>query len=294
MEGRTILVRVSYRLFGGVVPRLPFLKAHRRIYRQSGISLFHDAYISLALLASTLVFVISCALSALLHRILLTLPLTRYILAVLSSSWTFGCATLTILLVYPMYRGGQRGKEVDANLVYTIGYMGVLAAGGIPVERIFERVAEVEHRRPIRELATRFIANIRLLGLDVLSSLRDLSLRSPSATLSKILLEAVNTVETSGDLRDLFLFEVGRLLEVKRDQLKRTLGTLNYLGEIYITAIVVSPILFILMLTMLSILGGSALGLPPVVQMNLLVFVVIPVMAAAFLIILDVILPEEG
>ena len=145
MEGRTILVRVSYRLFGGVVPRLPFLKAHRRIYRQSGISLFHDAYISLALLASTLVFVISCALSALLHRILLSLPLTRYILAVLSSSWTLGCATLTILLVYPMYRGGQRGKEVDANLVYTIGYMGVLAAGGIPVERIFERVAEVEH-----------------------------------------------------------------------------------------------------------------------------------------------------
>ncbi|MCD6264076.1 hypothetical protein J7L60_06695, partial [Candidatus Bathyarchaeota archaeon] len=181
VEGRMTLVRVSYRLFGGVVPRIPLLRAYGRIYRQSGIPLFYEAYISLALLASTLVFVTSCALSALLHRILLSLPLTRYILAVLSSSWTLSCAVLTILLVYPMYRRGQRGKEVDANLVYTIGYMGVLAAGGIPVERIFERVAEVEHRRPIRELATRFIANIRLLGLDVLSSLRDLSLRSPSA-----------------------------------------------------------------------------------------------------------------
>jgi hypothetical protein len=48
---------------------------------------------------------------------------------------------------------------------------------------------------------------------------------------------------------------------------------------------VVGPILFILMITILSVFSGA--GSSSVLQLNLIVFFGIPVLAAAFIIILD-------
>jgi len=293
LGGRPSLTRLSYNLFKGILPKLPDFKAFEQVYRRSGISLFYESYLSLTLFVSLVAFVSSCAVAALLHGLLFSLPPLRYVAAILSSSWTASCLVLAVFILYPLYRGGQMAKKIDSNLVYTVGYMGVLAAGGISVERVFERVAEVERHPPIQMLAKRLIMNIKVFGLDVVSSLRDLSLRSPSDAFSKILMGIGNTVKTSGDMKSLLMFEVERLLQVKRDQLKRTLGTLTYIGETYITAMIVGPVMLIIMLTLLSILGGGVFGLSPVAQLNLLAFAGIPMIAAAFMIILDAVLPEE-
>ena len=55
---------------------------------------------------------------------------------------------------------------------------------------------------------------------------------------------------------------------------------------------VVTPVLFILMITILSIMGGS-FGGSSVIQLNLIIFFGLPVMASAFLIILDQVLVIE-
>ena len=75
--------------------------------------------------------------------------------------------------------------------------------------------------------------------------------------------------------------------------MKNTLTGLVYIGEIYVTLMVVTPVLFILMVTILSILGGVSLGGSPVLQLNLLVFAGIPIMAAVFIIFLDMFLEAE-
>lgn len=293
LEVGGFLTRLSYNLFKGILPNLPEFKGFRQSYRRSGIPLFYESYISLTLFASFVTFVSSCAVAASLHSLLLKLPSLRYITATLSFSWVASCIALTIFIFYPLYRRNQIAKKIDSNLVYTVGYMGVLAAGGISVERIFERVSEVERHPSIQRLAKRLITNIKVFGLDVVSSLKDTSLHSPSDTFSKILMGINNTVKTSVDLKSLLMFEVKRLLQVKRNQLKKNLGTLAYIGEMYITAMIVFPIVIIIMLTILSILGGGDFGLSPVVQLNLLVFMGIPVIAAVFLIILDAILSKE-
>jgi len=291
-EKTSYLTTVSYRLFGRITSRFTFT-AFKQIYQKSGTTRFYESYMALMLFASLVTFVSAFAIGALLHHFLFNLTLFQYIIAVLTFSCVISLTIPIIFIVYPLYRRSQRGKEIDANLVYTTGYMGVLSAGGISIERIFERVTQVERHPPIKDLAKRLIANIKMLGLDVTSSLADITLRSPSETFSKLLIGITNTVKTSGDLKNLLTFETKSLLHAKREQLKKTLGTLISLGEIYIAAMVMGPIVFIVMITILSVMGNVAFGLSPVDQLNLLVFFGLPTISTIFIIILNGVLPEE-
>jgi len=245
------------------------------------------------LFASLTAFISAFAIGAVIHHLLFNLTIFQYFTAVL----TLSCiASLTIPITFilcPLYRRSQRRKEIDANLVYTTGYMGVLSAGGVSIERMFERVTQVEQHPAIKDLAKQLITNVKMFGLDVTSSLGDVRLHSPSEAFSKLLVGITNTVKTSGDLKSLLTFETKRLLHAKREQLKKTLGTLVALGEIYISAMVMGPIVFIVMLTIMSIMGNVAFGLSPAEQLNLLVFFGLPMISTVFIIILNGVLPEE-
>ena len=293
-EITSYLTTVSYRLFGVRVRAITSrFTAFKQFYQKSGISRLYESYIALMLFVSLVAFVSAFAIGSLLHHFLFNLTLFQYFTAVLTFSCIIALTVPIIFILYPLYRQGQRRKEIDANLVYTTGYIGVLSAGGISIERMFERVTQVEQRPPIKDLAKRLITNIKMFGLDVTSSLGDVTLRSPSEAFSKLLIGIANTVKTSGDLKSLLTFETKRFLHAKREQLKKTLGTLIALGEIYIAAMVMGPIVFIVMLTILSIMGNVAFGLSPAEQLNLIVFFGLPTISTIFIIILNGVLPEE-
>jgi len=291
-KGAPYLTTISYRLFGRITSRFAFT-SFKEIYQKTGTSRLYESYIAIMLFAFLVAFASMFLLGALIHHFLFNLTLFQYFMAVL----IFSCITsLTVpitFVLYVLYRLGQRKKEIETNLVYSTGYMGVLAAGGIPIEKIFERMVQIEQSPAIKDMSMRFITNLRMFGLDVISSLWDLVLHNPSEAFSKLLTGIANTVKTSGDLRSLLTFETKRLLHQKREHLKKTQRTLIALGEIYIAAIVVGPIAFIVMLTILSIMGSVALGLSPVEQLNILVFFGLPVMSIVFILVLNSVLPEE-
>ena len=289
-ERKSYLTALSYRLFGGVASRVVLLK---QAYEQSGLSRLYESYVALMLFASLVTFVLVLVVGVLFHYFVLKLGMLQVFEAVIPLSMVASLVVSMVFFAYPLYRRDQRKKEIDTNLVYTAGYMGVLAAGGISAERIFERVIQVERRVSIRDLARRFIANIRVFGLDVVSSLDDVSRHSPSEVFSKLLVGMTNTLKTSGDMKSLLTFETERLLHAKREQLKKILNTLLGLGEVYIAGVVMGPITFIVMITILSIMGNVAFGISPVMQLNLIVFFGIPMISLVFIVVLNSFLPGE-
>jgi archaellum biogenesis protein FlaJ (TadC family) len=291
-EKPSYFVFLSQWLFGKIAPRLVF-KPFKEVYKKSGIVRLYDSYVASMLFTSMIVFSVTFAMSLIIHNLMLDVEIIQSLLAVTSLSCVITMIVPISFVAYPLYRGNQRRKEIDSNLVYTTGYMGVLSSGGISIERIFERVVQVEQRATIKDLAKRFIANIKVFGLDVTASLRDLAQVSPSEDFSRLLTGFVNTVKTSGDLKSLLAYETKELLQAKRGQLKKTLNTLMTLGEIYITAIVMGPILFLVMLTILSIMGTGPTDLSAVEQLNLLVFLGLPMISTLFILVLNGVLPEE-
>ncbi|MCW4005169.1 MAG: type II secretion system F family protein [Candidatus Bathyarchaeota archaeon] len=284
------LANVSFKLFGG---KLPQFSTFQQSYQKSGIHMFYQSYYSLMLFSCTLSFAVTFGVGMLLHMFLLRVPLLTSIVATSCLSLVAAAIIAAAFMALPLYRVRQRKNHLDSNLIYTVGYMSVLAAGGVPVERIFTRISEVEPRPVIKSLATRFVANVKLFGLDVAASLEDLTMHSPSDTFSKLLKGISNTTKTSGDLQSLLHFETKRLLALKREQLKKTLSALVALSELYVTAMVMAPITFIIMLTILSVLGSAQFGLSPAMQLNLVVFFGLPVICIIFIVLLDGILPSE-
>jgi flagellar protein FlaJ len=289
-EKKSYVAGVSYRLFGRVVSRFAFL---RQVYGQSGISMLYESYVALMLFSSLVAFVSAFSIGAFLHYLLFRLAIFQFLAAVLMLSIVVALIVSVLLVAYPVYRRNQRKEEIDSSLVYTAGYMGVLAAGGISVERIFNRVIQVERHRAIRDLARRVITDVKVFGLDIDSSLGDVIRHSPSEIFAKLLLGITNTLKTSGDLKGLLTFETERLLHAKREQLKKTLNTLLGLGEVYIAGVVMGPITFIVMITILSIMGNVAFGISPVMQLNLIVFFGIPTISLIFVVVLNGFLPAE-
>lgn len=273
--------------------RLPASGEFREIYEESGASMLFEDYVKRMALFFSTAFVLTTVSFMLVHHFFLHLSGPRLLTAVFSLSLAVSGLVAFAFLYHPLHHRNQRRSKIENDLVYSLSYMTVLSASGVSLERIMERVSEVEENPPLKELAKKFMMNIRLFGFDVASTLKDISSRSPSEILKKLLDSMNNTIQTSGDLKALFTYEVDRQLQRKRDGLKKMVGTLTYMGEMYVTLMVVAPILFILMLTILSVLGSGPFGASSIIQLNLVVFFGIPVIATGFIIVLDTILGGE-
>ena len=265
----------------------------REIYARSGLSRPYEEYLRRIALLSTSAYAAAALILLLVNSLIFQVWGFRLVMIVLPPSAIIGVSVLIIGLYYPLYKRNQRRTQIEDSLLYALSYMAALSAGGLPIERIMERVSEVEESEAVKMIANKFMADVRLFGFDVPSALRDAARRSPSETMEKLLEGLRNVIQTSGDLNSLLTYEVDRMLGRRREKLKRMMGTLVYLGELYVSLLIVAPILFILILTILSVIGGNPLGIPPQIQLNLLVFIGIPTMAAGFAIILDVILGGE-
>ena len=263
----------------------------QQAYKDSTITMYLDDYVRRAAMITTF-----CTVSA------VTITFLSFVFLLSGNPWwtypriaLFTCATGIIILAlsvffsvyYPYYKRGEAKGRLEDGLIYFLSYMAVLSASGMSIERILERITEVEDNPPLIHLSKKFLMNIRLFGMDVRTALKDIAEMSPSKVLAKQL-EAIRTaIATSGDLKVLLVYEMDRQLQVKREKLKAKLNTLVYVGEIYVAMMVITPTLFILVIAILSVLGGQGIGGSAILQLNLLVFVGIPILGGIFLVLLD-------
>lgn len=268
-----------------------YFKELRKTYEESGLRTIFSDYTRKVNIISALVFGVTMILSVAINEMLFNISINRNLISSLAISMSFGTISLIIGHVRPTYQRNQNKNYLENNLLYSLSYMSCLSSSGMSIEHIFRRVGEVEDNPPFKALINRFLVNVNLLGLDILSALNEMADHSPSKSLAKQIASIRSTIMTSGDLKNLLLYEVDRQLQKKRETLKNSVNTLVYVGEIYVTMMVVTPVLFILMITILSIMGGMGTG--SVLQLNLIIFFGLPVMAAAFVIILDQVLVIE-
>jgi flagellar protein FlaJ len=189
-------------------------------------------------------------------------------------------------LIYPMLKRRNYKARLEGQLAYSFGIIGVLAAAGMNLERLFERIASSESNPVLADLAKRFLRNVRIFGLDTETAIEEVAKHSPSETFSKMLDSISVAHKTTGSIHDLVMFESQRLLQEKKEKLRKTIGSLAVMAELYITLVVVGPIIFIVMLAIFGLLPSG--GLPsPVSIINLIVFIGIPVLSIMFILLLD-------
>ena len=77
-------------------------------------------------------------------------------------------------------------------------------------------------------------------------------------------------------------------MKLKRLSLKKYADSLSVLSEVYVALLLTGPLLLVIMVAVMSVMGGGGLGmLSPDLLLSLLTYLAIPVCAVIFLIILD-------
>ena len=256
-------------------------------YMMSGITTYIDDYVSGLQIIMVVSFAAFFLLGAVTYGMILRMPVDKLLLGSLATAIIGAAITGTSLIYYPYYRTNESKTRLEDGLIYFLSYMTVLSASGMPIEKILERISEVEDNPPLVTIAKKFLMNIQLFGMDVRTALKDVATVSPSKTLVKQIESIRTTIATSGDLKTLLQYEVDRQLQVKREKLKSKINTLVYIGELYVAIMVVTPTIFIIIISLLSILGVNAGGGNAVTQLNLIVFLGIPILAGFFIILLD-------
>ncbi len=274
----------AYSLLGNRIPKFP---QYRETYEQAGMPLVYEAYLSTGFLIGFIVMVPTFVFSLLFE--LRFLPLARTIEAIVGSVVLSGVVlgvTILLWLIYPLSRRRSFKSELESKLAYSFGILGVLAAAGITLDRLFEKIATSESNPVLAELAKRFLRDVRLFGMDSGSALREVAAHSPSRAFASMLDSIAVAYKTTGTIKDLVLFESSRLLQDKSDNLKRAISSLAVMAELYITLVVVGPIIFIVMLSIFGLLPTG--GLPsPILLINIIVFLGIPVLSTVFILLLD-------
>jgi flagellar protein FlaJ len=284
VRSRNGLERFSYNVLSS---HLPGFNEFKEAYGQSGIPLIYEAYISTGFLLSILLTVPAYAISFIIE--IKAFPHSDILLSVLGSAILSGTVfgiTLVLWLTYPLVRRHSYKSKLESQLAYSFGILGVLAAGGMNLERLFERIASSESNPVLADLAKRFLRNIRVFGLDTETALAEVAQHSPSEAFAKMLDSISVAHKTTGSIHDLVMFESARLLQEKKDKLRKTIGSLAVMAELYITIVVVGPIIFIVMMAIFGLLPAG--GLPdPISIINLIVFIGIPVLSVMFILLLD-------
>ncbi|MFB6178821.1 MAG: type II secretion system F family protein [Halorientalis sp.] len=188
-----------------------------------------------------------------------------------------------IRYAYPKYVADGRRRNIDVTLPHAITFMYALSYGGMDLMEVIDVIAEKDDA--YAEVANEFqmiARDVELFGNDVYSALQNARNLTPSRNFEQFLDDMMSVLDAGGDLTTFFENESDTYLEQSREEQESFLELLSLMSEVFIVAFVAAPLFLIVILIMISLLGGNTLQ-----ELTALVYLILPLAMLAFLVLLD-------
>jgi flagellar protein FlaJ len=278
------LVDIGYRFFGKNLENSSLARDFQRDLVKASIPITAEEYLSGAFLASVIVPIFLFPLIFLVF-IVFGLPLTIAVLVVPFAWIMFGGITFIGFYVYPAIRIEEAKKSAQNSLPFATIYLSTLSGTGMPINRMMEILATFKEYGEVSTQAGGVVRDIEILGYDISTALEKAAARTPSPELKELFWGINTSMTTGGDLKK-FLTEKSRsYMQMYKRALDAYVEQLSMLTEIYITAVIVGSIFFIVMTTIMNMIGvtGTMLAL---IQ-NLVIYLLLPLVSIGFMIIVS-------
>jgi archaeal flagellar protein FlaJ len=204
--------------------------------------------------------------------------------------------SICICYVLPYLNISTKIRKIDANLPLTANFLAVLASAGMTPERIFRSLANVGDEFGVGEEARRIIADVELLGIDLNTALKNGSIRSASRKFGAMLDGIVTTSHMGGDLTAYLREESEKFKKARLISMKSFVEGLGGIAEVYVSLMIALPMALVVMLSIMSFLGGGAsmLGnIDPQMLLMLVSFLAIPAGVGMLILIVDSMTPPR-
>ncbi|MFI5421261.1 MAG: type II secretion system F family protein, partial [Nitrososphaerales archaeon] len=166
-----------------------------------------------------------------------------------------------IVISLPKISAGSRGQALDNELPYLIGYITVLAGGGISPFTTLKRISKADYLFPAAaKEARRILMDIEIFGLDALSALERASRNTPNKTWSDFIGGYVAVLKTGGEAISYLEAKLREIFNRSESKVRSGSEFIGTMAEAYIITTVVMGISLVILWATQNLLGGITTG----------------------------------
>lgn len=163
--------------------------------------------------------------------------------------------TALFMKLYPSMEAGSIGKKIEAELPFAVIHMAAISGSMINPIKIFSIISATREYPHLEKEFNKLLNEINVYGYDLVTSLKDIAINSPSKKLAELFNGLSTTITSGGTLYEFFEKRSQSLLfEYKLDNEKNTKSSESFM-DIYISIVIAAPMVLMLLLMMMKISG---------------------------------------
>lgn len=178
-----------------------------------------------------------------------------------------------------------RRSEIGLGLPSAVTFLYAMTGGGVDIITAIRSLADEDE--VYGEIAAEFSQIVRemdLLGADFQTAIARASDQTPSENLQQFLDNILGVLESGGDVSRFLEDEIDEQAELALQQQETFIERLGLLSEVFIAAFVAGPLFLIITLLVIGLLGGIS-----VLEIIVVIYVVLPLCAAGFFLLVDLV-----
>lgn len=281
--------RMSFRLFSWLSEGIfPYLAETKTSLRKARMGISVEEYMSMALMTCFIVFLVE-------------VPALSFIFSLIFSSFLFGfitAFTASIFLVvvfffafinYPKVIIMQRAKAMDESLAFASIYLSTVSGSKLPLGQVFKIFSKFMGYEHIKDEVDSIIHDMEMFGFDINTAIERSIERTPSKNFKELLWGMLSTMRIGGDLTVYLKEKSKNFFDEYRRRLFEFSHTLTIFIEVYLTAIVLGAIFFVILTAVVSGVTGAAGSI--ILLQFFLIFVFLPLVSIAFIFLIKTMAP---
>jgi flagellar protein FlaJ len=224
------------------------------------------------------------------------LPIFSVIFGILLKNFLFGFITsftmssfLTIFFFlfyinYPKLVNKDKSKQINNALPFASLHLSTIASSKLPLHKILGIFSRFTAYGELTDEIKRIESDISMFGVDVNTALEKGIERTPSKDFKELMWGILSTSRAGGDL-SVYLKEKSKtFISDYRRKLYEFSHQLTIFIEIYLTAIVLGAVFFVILTSIMSGIGGVASNI--LLIQFFLIFAFLPMISAVFIVLI--------
>jgi len=163
----------------------------------------------------------------------------------------------TILAGMPASRAKERGRKIDRRISPAMSFVSAMSSADVNIDQIFKELGRQKIYGEVAEEAAWITRDTELLGVDILTAIRNGAQRSPSKRFQDFLQGVVTTATSGGQLKPYFLLKAQQYEQENKLENLQRVETMGLLAETFVTVVVAFPLFLVIIIAIFAIIGGG-------------------------------------
>lgn len=153
-----------------------------------------------------------------------------------------------------------------------------MSSAGVTPTEIFRSLSKQETYGEVQEEAAWIYRDVAVIGLDIITAIRNNIQRTPSKKFKEFLQGLVVTVTSGGSLKSYFMNKTEQYLWENRQAQKQLMESLGIMAESYVTTAVAGILLLLIVIPLMMIISGDWNSM----FLYIMIFMIVPLIHGGF------------